>query len=87
MIMTWLVGVAASWMGRLGIIAGGMLLLVWLRAWDVSRLKSKGRAEVVQASKQAGAKANATNDKVRAAAREPGAAERLRRDKATCSDC
>lgn len=48
-------------------------------------LRNQGKAEVVQESKAAGAEANAKNKEVRAAARKPGAADRLLKD--SCRDC
>jgi hypothetical protein len=50
-----------------------------------AHLRQEGKQEIVQASKEAGAQANAANEKVRADAAKPGAAERLRRE--ACRDC
>ncbi len=81
----------AAWLGtlwgRVALGAGVVGVLVGLRVWDVSTQQAKGAVKVVEASKKAGAEANAKNEKVRAVAREPGAAERLRKDRATCRDC
>ncbi len=80
-IAAWLIG----WKAKAAVIAGGLMALLALRAWDVSRQQAKGAAKVIEASKQVGAKANAKNDEVRRAASAPGAAERLRRE--SCRDC
>lgn len=60
-------------------------------AWQIDRTavawrsETKGAAKVVTASKDAGAKANATNEKVRTDTKRPGAADRLLKD--SCRDC
>lgn len=48
-------------------------------------IEQRGASKVVAASKKAGAKANAINSKVRAAAREPGSFDRLLKE--SCRDC
>jgi len=85
--MIWLASYLIGWRAKVAVIAAGVVALVGLRAWDISNQRAKGAAVVVEASKQAGAEANAKSDKVRAAARAPGALDRLRKDRATCSDC
>ena len=58
-------------------------------AWDSKRInaaKQAGKMEVVQASKEAGEKANARARKARDAAATPGAAQRLRTPE-NCRDC
>lgn len=81
----------SSWVApRLFKLAGaGVVAVVGVSACMVrdAGIKQSGRMEVVQESKKAGAKANAKNEQVRAAARAPGAADRLRADRATCRDC
>lgn len=71
------------------LVGSGLVAVIGVSACMVrdARIKEKGRVEVVQASKKAGDEANAKNEKVRRAAREPGAADRLRKDRATCPDC
>lgn len=70
---------------RVSLIAAALAGLVALRAWDVSTQQARGATVVVEASKKAGAEANVKSEKVRAAARQPGAFTRLRRD--SCRDC
>ena len=47
--------------------------------------ENKGEAKVLRASKEEGAKANATNEQIRSAAERDGAAERVRNK--FCRDC
>lgn len=87
--MIWLA--ITEWVGpRMFKLAGaGVVALVGVSACVIrdGRIKEVGRQEVVQASKAAGAEANVKNEKVRAAARAPGAAQRLLNDRASCRDC
>lgn len=80
-----------EWVGpRLFKLAGaGVVALVGVSSCMIrdARIKEKGKQEVVQASKAAGAEANVKSEKARAAARAPGAADRLRGDKSSCRDC
>lgn len=71
------------------LVGSGLVAVVGVSACMVrdARIKDKGRVEVVQESQKAGEKANETNAKVRAVARTPGAADRLRKDRSTCGDC
>jgi hypothetical protein len=87
MIPLWLTEWIAPRMFKL--VGSGLVAVIGVSACMVrdSRLKEAGKTEVVQASKAAGAEANAKSEKVRRAAREPGAADRLRKDRATCPDC
>ena len=75
-----------SFWGRAGVIAALFSLLALWRVSDVQTQRAVGATKVVIAAKKAGAKANATNTKVRAAAAAPGAAERLRKS-GSCRDC
>ena len=85
--MIWLASYLIGWRAKAAVIVAGCLALGGLRAWDISNQRAKGAAVVIDASKQAGAEANAKSEKVRRAAREPGAVDRLRKDRATCGDC
>lgn len=71
------------------VAAFGVMFVAWQfdRTAVAWRSKKQGAAELVTVSKEAGAKANAKNEKVRADAKRPGAADRLLNDKATCRDC
>lgn len=77
----WMTGLAF----RLGASAAIVALLVGSCALRDHRIEQRGAAKVVAASKEAGAKANETSRKVRDAARQPGAFERLLKD--SCRDC
>ena len=83
--------IAALWGARGLALIGALLIgLLGVKGWLLMRdhkVAEAAKAEVVQASKEAGAKANAKNDVVRRAAAKPGALERLRSDPATCRDC
>lgn len=79
LILNWFIG---SLWGRL--VAGLAVGLVVLSVNNAVQ-RSKGATAVVAASKEKGKAANAKNEKVRAAARQPGAAERLRQS--ACRDC
>lgn len=85
--MIWIASYLIGWRAKAAVIAAGVVALIGLRAWDISNQRAKGAAIVVEASKAAGAEANAKSEKVRLRAREPGAADRLRKDRATCPDC
>lgn len=79
----------ASWLGTLWgrVVIGGALiaaLALW-RASDVRTQREIGAAKVADVARKAGAEANEKNRKVRAAARQPGAFERLL--KRSCRDC
>lgn len=50
-----------------------------------STARVEERQEIVQAAQENGKKANAQSEKVRAAVKQPGAAQRLRAD--VCRDC
>lgn len=78
-VLKWIVG---TMVGR--VVAG---LLVGLVALQINNAvqRGKGAALVYEASRQEGQAINARNEKVRAAARKPGAAERLL--KTDCRDC
>ena len=82
---------AVAWFGTLSgrLLLGASVVasLLLVRASYNSHQQGIGAAKVVEASKKQGAKANEINRKVRVRAAEPGAAERLRRDKANCRDC
>lgn len=78
----------ASWLGSLWgrVVIGGALvaaIALW-RASDIKAQRDIGATKVTEAARKAGAKANETNRKVRAAARQPGAVERVRE---WCRDC
>lgn len=82
-----LAGWVGTLWGRIALGAGLLVALVGVRACDVHKQQARGAEKVVEASKMKGAEANAINQKIRARAAEPGAAERLRNDKASCRDC
>ena len=67
-----------------GIVAGVVFALVALIV-NNSHQRSIGAEKVLVASKEQGAKANAKNEAVRAAAERPGAADRVR--SRFCRDC
>ena len=71
------------------LVGSGLVAVVGVSACVMrdAKIKEKGRIEIVQESKQAGDAANAKSEKVRRAAREPGAVDRLRKDRLTCPDC
>jgi len=71
-----------NWWGR--IIAASMALLI---AWKANNyfVGKKAVSRFVESSVKDGKKRNAKAAEVRASARQPGAAERLRRD--ACRDC
>lgn len=71
-----------SLIGR--IMAGVVLGLIALKSYGLYEQRVGART-VIEASKKAGTKANANAQKHHAAARSPGAAERLRKD--SCRDC
>lgn len=75
----------ATWKARAIVGASILACAVAWRVSDKEHQRAIGAAEVVTASKQEGAKANAKNEAVRARADTPGAAERLR--KSACRDC
>ncbi len=68
----------------IALISGGGLLVTSCVVRDRS-VEQRGASKVLAVSKQAGARANEINRKVRAAARQPGAFERLL--KSSCRDC
>ena len=78
-VLNWIVG---SLWGRL--VAGALVGLVALGVNNAVQ-RGKGAATVVEASREKAKIANAKNEKVRADARRPGAAERLR--DTACRDC
>jgi len=71
------------------LVGSGLVAVIGVSTCVVrdAKIKEAGKVEIVQESKQAGEQANAKNEKVRRAAREPGAADRLRKDRLTCPDC
>lgn len=71
-----------SKLGRRLLVA---LAVVAVVAWFAMEQRAKGAAKVLETSRQAGKIANAKNEKVRKAAQEPGAADRLRHG--SCRDC
>lgn len=66
------------------LLAGAGVLVTSCVVRDRS-VEQRGAAKVVSASKEAGAKANAINSRVRADARKPGSFDRLLRE--ACRDC
>lgn len=77
-ISEWILKPLVRWIG--GVL--GLLAIIWgFGAYK----EGVGRQELMQESKQQGAKANAKNQDVRAASERPGAADRVR-DK-FCRDC
>lgn len=83
--------IAALWGARGLALVGALLIgLLGVKGWLLMRdhrVAETAKAEVVQASKEAGRKANAKNEGVRRDAAKPGALERLRSDPASCRDC
>ena len=57
-----------------------------IRAHD-AKVEKRVEAEIVQASEKQGALNAAKSKKAYISARQPGAADRLRQDPATCVDC
>jgi hypothetical protein len=78
-------------LGKVAIVVFAIVSLLGLRAWDVYHQQSIGaakeRQEIVQRSEQQGAANAAQAEKAHTTARKPGAADRLRKDPATCPDC
>jgi hypothetical protein len=77
-------------MGRLlkvGLVAAGATLVISGCMIRDNRIEQRGVAKVVEASKEKAKDANVKSEKARAAARTPGAADRLRKDPAVCGDC
>ena len=81
-VMPILLGFFASTVGR-WLVIGGMVLSVFFGC--ARHYENKGEAKVLRASKEEGAKANATNEQIRSAAERDGAAERVRNK--FCRDC
>ena len=73
--------------GQLAVVAVLISCAVgWLYAHDRKVIK-KTEEKIVRASEKKGAANAAKSKKAHDAARAPGAAERLRKDPATCVDC
>ncbi len=74
--------IVKTFIGRVvaAIAVGGVLL--W---WNNSVQRQKGADAVITGSIERGKAANATNEKVRARARQPGAAQRVLEN--YCRDC
>jgi len=72
----------ATRLGR-GLVVGFALVMALIV--NNSHQRSIGASNVLVASKEQGAKANAKNETVRAAAERPGAADRVR--SRFCRDC
>lgn len=70
---------------RIGMFLAVISAVLGWREWDKSNQRAIGAEKVLVASKEQGAKANATNEAVRADAERPGAADRVR--KLYCRDC
>lgn len=65
-------------------------MLAMIGTWDWKRIRAaeqRGKSELVQASKTQGAQNAAKSEKAHDTARKPGAADRLRKDPRTCTDC
>lgn len=65
-------------------------MLAMIGTWDWRRIRAaeqRGKSEVVQASQKQGAQNAAKSEQAHDSARKPGAADRLRKDTRTCSDC
>lgn len=75
-------------LARVALIAGGAIAAWGAWLWQHDRkVAKKTEATIVQRSEKQGAQNAEKSKKAHAAARAPGAAERLRKDPATCSDC
>mgnify|MGYP000948606233 CR=1 FL=1 len=69
------------------LIVGAGILLVTLDWARIQGVKREAQRELVTEALQEGANAEAKSDKAHTAASKPGAADRLRKDRATCRDC
>lgn len=76
---------------RIALTSAGVLLVVSSCVARDNRLKAEGAAanqvKIVKASEDHGNKAYEASKKAVAASRKPGAAERLRASRDTCTDC
>ena len=75
----------ATWKARAIVAASLLASVVAWRVWDKEHQRAIGAAEVITASKEEGAKANAKSAEDRRKSDTPDAAERLR--KSACRDC
>lgn len=84
--IAWLLGLALTPIGRIVSIAValGASFFIWLTAHD-HKQRAIGAENLLKDSKIEGGKINAKNEKVRASAERPGAAERMRKN--NCRDC
>jgi len=80
--MTMILTFLATKLGRIAAGVGAVLVFLGIFALDQ---QSRGKAKVLEASKQEGKKINAKNAQVFDRARQPGAPERVR--KLYCRDC
>jgi hypothetical protein len=82
--MAWL----ASLQGAIVLFSSALLMgWSWLKFVHDPKVASKVTTEIVQRSEKTGAQNAAKSAKAHSAARQPGAADRLRSDPKTCPDC
>lgn len=88
--MITLAKLAAMFAGNGLKFAAAFGVIAMLGTWDWKRIRAaeqRGKSELVQASKTQGAQNAAKSEKAHDSARKPGAADRLRKDPRTCTDC